>query len=511
MNPGPGATPICRTGPVSVFPSPSAEADYLASQVSTRLPRFTRELPAGGPSSRPVAVPAWLAGWVALTVVARRRPFGLLSPGADVWRDADERPTPYVAPFATVRAAVADADVGTVSVRLRSRSVLLTGEHDARRAVAWITVTDDAGRTTTHRSLRHGRAERPVHGVALTLTGTWLTVWTTGDGAGWTARARATLEDRVDVRSEDFLAGLHSSAAGSLPVTRLWTGPFGQLGLRDLRLVSEADGTPVRLDGRLLLSATSAGPGFFDTGHTSVWSLDETALRLRHEADLFFRRPDRPGAYGDHATHVVRDGDTWLVATSTWGDFDGSRRDATVGITLAETTADVTTGVHLLETRALPMPADGLPSVGVWDPHLVRVDGQWLVGFVSATRFFRFHPALAAGPTLDDLTIRGAATDRVATEGTTLVHLDEGWRVLASDGPDSRRAVRRRYPVFDLDLRETGTLAASYPTNLPWPTLVRAQSGGWLMVAFNGRPRGGRVLGYGTHGDVVILRGDDVR
>jgi hypothetical protein len=448
---------------------------------------------------------------VALTVVARRRPFGLLAPGADARRDTAERPTPYAAPFATIRAAVPDADLGTLSLRLRSGAVLLTGEYDARRGAAWITVTDDAGRTTTHRSLRNGRAGRPVRGVALTLTGTWVTVWTTGDGTGWTAHARATLEDRVDTRSEELLAGLHSSAAGTLPVTRLWTGPFGQLGLRDLRLVSEADGAPVRRGGRLLLSATSAGPGFFDTGHTSVWSLDEAALRLHHEADLFFRRSDRPGVFGDHATHLVRDGDRWLVATSTWGDFDGSRRDATVGVTLAETKADVTRGVHVLDTRPLPLPTGDLPSVGVWDPHLVRVDDEWLVGFVSATRFFRFHPALASGPTLDDLTLRGAAADRVATEGTTLVRLDEGWRVLASDGPESRRALRRRYPVFDLDMRESGALAASYPTNLPWPTLVRAQSGGWLMVAFNGRPRGGRVLGYGTHGDVVILRGDDVR
>ena len=50
-------------------------------------------------------------------------------------------------------------------------------------------------------------------------------------------------------------------------------GAFGQLGLRDVRLVSEADGTPV-LDGqRLLLTATHAGPGFFDAAHTGVWSL----------------------------------------------------------------------------------------------------------------------------------------------------------------------------------------------------------------------------------------------
>ena len=42
----------------------------------------------------------------------------------------------------------------------------------------------------------------------------------------------------------------------------------------------------------------------------------------------------------------------------------------------------------------------------MWDPHLVRTDGTWLVGFASARKFFTFHPALATGPTLDDLTLR---------------------------------------------------------------------------------------------------------
>jgi hypothetical protein len=243
----------------------------------------------------------------------------------------------------------------------------------------------------------------------------------------------------------------------------------------------------------------------FDTAHTSVWSLDPATLELSHRSDLFFRRPDRPGAYGDHATHLLRDGDRWLVATSTWGDFDRRRPGATLSVTLAESTDDLLTGRHLLDTRVLVLPTTGLKSVGVWDPHLVRTDDGWLVGFVSAPRFFRFHPALAAGPSLDALSLRSAATDRIATEGTTLMQLDGTWRVLASDGRDGRRGQRRGYPVFDLDLREVGSLDAPYPTNIPWPTLVPVGDS-WLLVGFNGRPYGGPLPGYGTHGDVVFAR-----
>ena len=97
--------------------------------------------------------------------------------------------------------------------------------------------------------------------------------------------------------------------------------------------------------------------------------------------------------------------------------------------------ADLLRGVHVLDTRELPLPVDGLDSIATWDPHLVRRDGEWLVGFVSARRFFDFHPAVAAGPTLDDLRLLGAAGDRTSTEGTTLRR-----RRRPDGGPRQRRA-----------------------------------------------------------------------
>jgi hypothetical protein len=411
----------------------------------------------------------------------RSRPVDLVVPGSRI----DE----VVAPYA--------AATGPGSVALESGDDRLVARYDGD--AVWLEVTT-GGRTTEHRSRRHARPDSAVDEVGLALTGTHVTALTRHHGA-WVARARVDLQHRIDTRDEAWLARLTSDA----PVA----GRFGQLGLRDIRVTSHADGTPYRLGGRVVLTATSAGPGFFDTAHTSVWALDPATLDLEHLSDLFFRRPDAPGAYGDHATHLVRDGDGWLVATSTWGDFDRRRPGASVGVTLAETRADLLTGRHLLDTRALRLPTEGLRSVGVWDPHLVRTDlgagPVWLVGFVSAPAFFTFHPALASGPSLDTLTLRSAATGRTATEGTTLQRIDGEWRVLASDGPDSRRRLRRRYPIFDLDLRETGTVEAPYPTNIPWPTLL-PEGDSWLLVAFDGTRHGGPIPGYGTHGDVVFLR-----
>lgn len=449
--------------------------------------------------------------------VARLRPLALLSPGA-VAVDrrlgsggvCEEAALPQPAPYTTVVADLDPAVTGRVELTLASGGVGLTGWYDAGRAA--LVVTDVRGVTTRHRSRRHGAVLGPVDALALTLTGAQLTVFTRGAGEdplGWTARGRVDLRGRVPTQDADLLASLsmrcHATAPGR--VRRLRAGGFGQLGLRDVRLVSHPDGTAVREDGRLLLTASHAGPGFFGTGHTGVWSLDPGQQpRLEHRADLFFRRPDAPGVFGDHATHLVREGDRWLCATSTWGDFDLSADPPGVGVTIAETTAHLLQGRHVLDTGWLALPTDGLDSVGVWDPHLVRDDdGSWLVGYVSARRFFDFHPVLASGPALDRLTLRAAATGRRQTEGTTLARLDGAWRVLASDGRDGPRRHRARFAVLDLDLADVGALDAPYPTNIPWPTLVKDRDG-WLLVTFDGTAAGGPLIGYGSHGDLVLLR-----
>lgn len=453
----------------------------------------------------------------------RCRPVHLVSPTSTAVELADPGPAsahalPQPAPYAAVEATLGPpgVDRADVVLRLRSADVVIEAVHDG--ATAWLRLTH-GDLVTEHRSRRSARSPQATR-IALTLTGTHATVLT-ADGAGedgedWTARARVDLaRDPVaaDTRDEAWLAGLIVEHDG--PVTSLRAGGFGQLGLRDLRLVTHEDGTPVRPEdgpeeGGVLLSATSAGPGFFDTAHTSLWHLATGTLELTHRADLFFRRPDRRGAFGDHATHVVLDRPArrWLVATSTWGDFDEARPGARVDAVLADVPAwtPLTRGRHLLATRPLAIPAPA-GSVGVWDPHLVRQGEGWLVGFVSARRWFVFGPGVAEGPDLDRLRLRAADTGRRATEGTTLHRDAAGHRwVLVSDGPDSRRG-RRRYAVLDLDLVERGILTAPYPTNIPWPTLVPGDDGEpELLVTFDGTRRGGRVVGYGSHGDVVIAR-----
>ena len=49
-------------------------------------------------------------------------------------------------------------------------------------------------------------------------------------------------------------------------------------GLRDLHLVQHADGSPYTRDGRMFLTATCAGMGFFQQAHWAVFAFDPAEL-----------------------------------------------------------------------------------------------------------------------------------------------------------------------------------------------------------------------------------------
>ncbi len=336
-------------------------------------------------------------------------------------------------------------------------------------------------------------------------------------GRGWHpgVTGRHRVRPNTDFRIPETLArhtatwGAGSAASG---VSRVRAGIFGMAGLRDLHLVQHADGRPYLDNGRMYLTATCAGLGFFRQAHWGVFAFDPATLLgngvtpvLEQTAHLFSLRDGK--ILGDHAGQVVRDGDRWLVAVSSWGDF-GPRRGVHVRDVVVED--DILHGVHLLETRRTHMPTDR----GAYDPGVTRVDGRWYVSYVEsvAHRPSQFHPALAVGPVgardwTEGLRRVGEADDLTFCEGPILARpegADGELRLLASDGHPHAR----RYRVFDLSMRPVGVLDAPYGSNLPHPQVLALPDGSQAMVTFDGTRFAGRALDYGTHGDLVIMRAE---
>ncbi len=457
-------------------------------------------------------------GDLSFTELHRFRPFEVVAPGfVSVARSSvgpvaglSRSDTSPPAPFAAVEVDVEHVDgvlvAGLAAASQEGDRVLAT--YTSRTRTAAIEV-HTGGHTKVVR-----RARVRVPGAftwAFAVCENQVTVLvrdpaSSGSGSGPFGGWRPLLTERVEVaRLVDLrrpatlerLGYVWGVRSGTARLGDVRAGLFGMTGLRDPHLVQHADGSPVVRDGRVLLTATCAGLGFFAQAHWGVFSLDpDDPSRVEQVAQLYSHRDGL--LLGDHAGQLVRDGDRWLVATSSWGDFDHDG----VHVRHLTTTDDLLRGVHLLRTEPTGMPT----TMSSWDPGFTRVGDRWFLGFVESPSQapFDFHPALASTDhpsPWTGLARVGAADDLHLCEGPVIACVEGRWCLLASDG----RA--RTYPVFDLDMRPLGVLDAPYPTNIPHPQLLRRTDGSWLMLSFDGTPFARRRMGYGGHGDVVVMAG----
>jgi hypothetical protein len=357
--------------------------------------------------------------------------------------------------------------------------------------------------------------------LAFSLTGDWVGAFVEQED-GFRPITTCRLPDGLDLRLPGTLAEYRygfgvRSTTGTVVLHGVEAGHFGQLGLRDPRLVTNADGSPYTRFGQYFLTATHAGLEFFDTAHWGVWRLDPTDLRLENVAKLFFRRGGSDSVLGDHSGHLVRDeaDNRWIAATSTWGDFTGDHVE--VGLATVPLRTNLLEGLHVLDSEPLPLPVDKLPTAaaGQWDPHVVRVGDRWHVAFVNAREFFDFYPALAAGEPggpLTELTLVGADAEQSETSGVTLTRFGGRWYLLAGQGAGAPEAPSAGFPVYDLSMRAMGTLDAPHPTSIPWPTLVplpgRRHQSRWVLLTSDATVYDREAMGYGSHGDLVVMEGD---
>ena len=435
------------------------------------------------------------------------RPFDLIAPRF-VQVDTEARTGALVrtgvrpqAPYGTVTVEVLDEGAEVVA-GLAADTVSVLGTYDTAAGRAAIEITTPSGTTVIKTAPANLRAP---FGFAVVVNENAVTVLAdpTGAGTGWQPllTERDQVRARIDLRDPAVLGtlGYAYGSRGPARLGRVRAGYFGQAGVRDPHVVQYADGRPYIRHGKLYLTMTNAGLGFFQQAHWAVWTLDlADPTKLEQVATLFFARDGV--VLGDHAGQIVRDDeqDRFILLMSSWGDFNFTG----VHVRHTVTHTDVLSGVHVLPTEQLPLPT----TVSSWDPALTKIDGRWHIAFVESPAqqpAFVFHPALAAAAPGADydhgLTLLGADHSVNQTEGTILQQVGGRWYLFASDGN------AREYPVYDLRLRKLGTLNAPYGTNIPHPMLVRI-GGRWWLITFDGTQYAENVLGYGGHGDFILMR-----
>ncbi|MEU3309319.1 hypothetical protein [Nocardiopsis sp. NPDC006832] len=461
----------------------------------------------------------------------RFRPFDLIAPGFVVF-DTDDPEVlnggagrtvltghAPVAPFATVLVDVgadpiggAAAAGGTVTAGLRSGEegsedgVVVV--YDAGVGQVRLEVTVDG--TTT---VAADAPVRPVlpHQLAVTVTGNVVTALVRDEGAEWgdpLLGGGADVRTLVDLRDPGLLGRWeYAFGVSGAGLRRVRAGYFGQVGLRDPQLITHADGRPYIRDGRFFLTAGCAGMGFAQEAHWAVWEFDPDAPdRMRQTAKLFFAHDGI--VTGDNAGHVVYDEASGHFSLVVCG---GDLPTPGVHVRCARTDADLLTGVHVIPNTRLAAPS----TLSAWEPSLARIDGRWHVLYADVVRLapeLEFRPVLAVSEPGADLsapmTIAAVDTASRRTEGCVLRRVGGGWWALATD--DAQRV----YKVYDMDLRRLGEIDAPYVSGGPHPQAfpVSSEPGAdWVMVTFDDEQYAQDVLGYGTEGNVVVMRAPGAR
>jgi hypothetical protein len=99
------------------------------------------------------------------------------------------------------------------------------------------------------------------------------------------------------------------------------------------------------------------------------------------------------------------------------------------------------------------------------------------------------------------------------TEGMVIQKIEGDWYVLCSSGRGEIRFEGIRppaYRIYDLNMKRVGTLNAPYVTNIPHPMVTPLPVDGdtkWIMLTFEGTMFDEPFLGYGTHGDFIVMDG----
>jgi hypothetical protein len=420
---------------------------------------------------------------------------------------------PYASVIADVRGSAGGAAVLVGLVRGDGDAVVAAFDAGEDPANGTVTIEVTVGGVTTVAATGTADLRGPAR-FAFSVQENFVTALV-GRVANWVPVAQARVTDLVDLRDPAVLAAHDYGFGGrgdgaTVTINGLEAGYFGQAGLRDPHVVQYADGTPYIRDGLLYFTATQAGLSFFQAAHWGVWTMDlAEPSRIRQVANLFFSRDGV--IVGDHAGQIVLDDREggFHIANSGWGDFSFDNPGPFVHY--VRTDEEILSGVHVLASERLPLPTE-LES---WDPAMTRIGDTWYVGFVESPYQvpgdFNFYPALAKGRPggpITELELVGRDSARDETEGIILQKIGGEWYLLASDGN------LRQYPVYDLELNFLGNLDAPYGTNIPHPQIVPIPDRRrtyYLMITFEGTQYYEPVLGYGTHGDLIVMRAAEER
>lgn len=280
--------------------------------------------------------------------------------------------------------------------------------------------------------------------LAFSIVGNSVCVWV-DSGSGFVLKCSTDISGLIDFKAVDYTGWktaftLATSNSTAWTVDSLYSSRFGTVGIRDMNLVTNQDGTPVLYSGNYRFTATCIdGRG---GGYLGVWEMDATTYAITQIGLILTNRSSK--VQTDLPAHLVKNADASfrLVITTFGNGFGGA-------LALLHKTglADITTGVNVvgsMATLAVPsVPGGG--SGGAYDPYLINTGTSWLLAYAVTddTTFAseNFYVAAASSPDMVTFTAIGADTTRTIVEGPKIA--------MANGAPFIVGGGRGRQPVYN--------------------------------------------------------------
>ncbi|HSX49948.1 MAG TPA: hypothetical protein VLF09_03260 [Cellvibrio sp.] len=265
--------------------------------------------------------------------------------------------------------------------------------------------------------------------IALSLVMNSASVWV-DSGSGWVCLVTHQIPTAsVNFKTIDLTGWKPSfTVAASASVTwvfdNLKSGIFGGVGIRDMTLITSANGDPVDFSGNYRFTATSTCP--VGTGYNTVWEYSPIDYSIVMTGAILVNRGG--SRQNDLNAHIVlNDDSTYRVVIASWGNGFGG----IIQCYHKNNVGDIMVGeayINSPDLLALPL-IPGTGSGGSYDPYLIYDVDHWFLAYavVSRTDFVGENFYIAAAETVDFIAFTGVGSDPART-------IVEGPKICKSNG-----------------------------------------------------------------------------
>jgi hypothetical protein len=326
--------------------------------------------------------------------------------------------------------------------------------------------------------------------VALSIVGTSAVAWL-DTGNGWSAITMSDLSPYFDPRIIGNLVGwtagfnlANGGGNSTWSYQDLTIGRFGGVGIRDLTVVTNEDGSPYVNGTQVQLSATIPDPT--GSGSTGVITLDLSTGNTTLNSVIMVSRSGK--IYGDVSAHIIRypNGNRRMII-GTWGNGFGGSIQTIYGLF---TSGDILTGSNVVSGMTqLNLPQTG-SNPGAYDAMMVydSANSRWLIGYAITTNTTfagsPFYAALAYSTDLINWIAIGSDPTHTGYEGAKLVYNSGQYHVIVG-GPAGASTSSR---IYNQNMIFEGSLAFTFSggsTTQPHPMLFPVANKQYLVTFDN--------------------------